>query len=111
MAEAEVEMDAEGPETHDAFEGFDTKDAAPSKAATKPLSSLFELPWYLECRAQLTHVYRVEKYRPLELKDIVGNEETVSRLQVPTPVRGCRGSVPGHCEGREHAAPDHLGIH
>lgn len=26
--------------------------------------------------------YRVEKYRPHFLKDIVGNEETVSRLQV-----------------------------
>lgn len=24
----------------------------------------------------------IEKYRPLELKDIVGNEETVSRLQI-----------------------------
>lgn len=26
--------------------------------------------------------HRVEKYRPLELKDIVGNQETVSRLEV-----------------------------
>ncbi len=32
-------------------------------------SSSLELPW-------------VEKYRPSELKDIVGNEETVQRLQI-----------------------------
>jgi replication factor C subunit 2/4 len=29
-----------------------------------------------------THLPWIEKYRPLLLKDIVGNEETVSRLQV-----------------------------
>ena len=27
-------------------------------------------------------IYRVEKYRPTNLKDIVGNEDTVGRLQV-----------------------------
>ena len=26
--------------------------------------------------------YRVEKYRPVELKDIVGNEDTINRLKV-----------------------------
>ncbi|KAI9026782.1 P-loop containing nucleoside triphosphate hydrolase protein [Hyaloraphidium curvatum] len=35
----------------------------------KPAAEGYELPW-------------VEKYRPVLLKDIVGNEETVSRLQV-----------------------------
>ncbi|RKO85179.1 hypothetical protein BDK51DRAFT_32110, partial [Blyttiomyces helicus] len=40
-------------------------DDGPSKAS----NDNYELPW-------------VEKYRPLLLKDIVGNQETVSRLQV-----------------------------
>ena len=35
---------------------------------TKP-ENIGDIPW-------------VEKYRPVELKDIVGNEETVQRLQV-----------------------------
>ncbi|KAG8451813.1 hypothetical protein GDO86_003856 [Hymenochirus boettgeri] len=43
-----------------------SKQAAP---ANKVQSGTYELPW-------------VEKYRPLKLNDIVGNEETVSRLEV-----------------------------
>jgi replication factor C subunit 2/4 len=40
-----------------------------TESSSKPTDTSYHLPW-------------VEKYRPLLLKDIVGNEDTVSRLQV-----------------------------
>ncbi|KAJ3077969.1 replication factor C subunit 4, partial [Quaeritorhiza haematococci] len=43
--------------------------AGSSSSSSSKQSDAYELPW-------------VEKYRPILLKDIVGNEETVARLQV-----------------------------
>lgn len=44
-------------------------DAEAGESSAKSSGSSYELPW-------------VEKYRPLKLNEIVGNEETVSRLEV-----------------------------
>ena len=44
-----------------------------------------ELPWYISFSSLIIFILilcRIEKYRPQLLKDIVGNEEIVSRLQV-----------------------------
>lgn len=44
-------------------------DTGAGESAAKSSGSSYDLPW-------------VEKYRPLKLNEIVGNEETVSRLEV-----------------------------
>ena len=60
------------------------KGKAPANGAASSLP--YELPWYdVPCLRAFTAdivLYRVEKYRPKILNDIVGNSETIERLKV-----------------------------
>lgn len=58
-------------------------------------TSNVELPWYILIFLRIAHSHlflflRIEKYRPQLLKDVVGNEEIVSRLEVI----GKTGNIP-----------------
>ena len=75
-------------------EASSSKMATPAAKAEAAAADQYEMPWYvnvssfppLDCGSaglglRAKHD-RVEKYRPLLLDDIVGNQETVSRLKV-----------------------------
>ena len=58
-----------------------TAAANKAKAAQDAAASAgYELPWYSYLLTSWQ--IRVEKYRPMDLDDIVGNTETIERLKV-----------------------------
>jgi replication factor C subunit 2/4 len=75
-------------------EASSSKMATPAAKAEAAAADQYEMPWYVNAAGLLPSDHlstdrdltakhdRVEKYRPLLLDDIVGNQETVSRLKV-----------------------------
>ena len=55
-------------------------------------NNAYELPWYVPLCLRFSEflsAYRVEKYRPQVLDDIVGNQETIERLKVIAKEGNC----------------------
>ncbi|XP_066298609.1 replication factor C subunit 2-like [Branchiostoma lanceolatum] len=69
MADGQGDMEVDTPQTDKEAPRKDSNKVDKAKAGTSGSSSGYELPW-------------VEKYRPVKLCDVVGNEDTVSRLEI-----------------------------
>lgn len=64
-------------------------------------NNAYELPWYVVIRwlilRGMLSAYRVEKYRPQVLDDIVGNQDTIERLKVIAKDGNCPHIVISVC--------------